>query len=313
MTKSKSHLLRASPETVHWGYFDAKIPPVLTVASGDRVTIETMSGVPDVMPGPPFEVPPELRALHERAEPRLGAHIMTGPVEVAGAEPGDVLEVRIIEIEPRIDWGFTYIKPLLGTIPEDFPKIHLLHSAIDREARMATLPWGLKLPLSPFFGVIGVAPPPVYGAITSVVPREHGGNLDNKELVPGATLYLPVWVEGARFSVGDGHGVQGDGEVCITALETCLRGTFELRVRKDLGLRFPRAETPTHYISMGLDADLDDAAKQALREMIALITERSGLSREDAYILCSLAADLRVTQLVNGHKGVHAMLAKALV
>ena len=146
-----------------------------------------------------------------------------------------------------------------------------------------------------------------------MTPREFGGNMDNKELVAGTTLYLPVWTEGALFSAGDGHAVQGDGEVCLTAIEASLSGTFELVVRKDLSLKFPRAESPTHYITMGMNEDLDDAAKQALREMIALVGEVAGLSPEDAYTLCSLAADLRVTQLVDGNKGIHAMLDKAVL
>jgi acetamidase/formamidase len=135
--------------------------------------------------------------------------------------------------------------------------------------------------------------------------------MDNKELAAGTTLYLPVFNPGALFSAGDGHAVQGDGEVCLTALETCMTGTFELIVRKDLSLAMPRAETPGHYLTMGMNEDLDDAAKQALREMIALIRERANLSAEDAYTLCSLMADLRITQLVDGNKGVHAMLPKA--
>jgi len=167
--------------------------------------------------------------------------------------------------------------------------------------------------LQPFFGVMGVAPPREWGAITSIIPRQHGGNLDNKELGAGATLYLPIHVEDALFSAGDGHGVQGDGEVCVTAIETALKGTFELILRTDLSLSMPRAETPTHFITMGLNPDLDDAATEAVRDMIALICERTNLSAEDAYTLCSLAADLRVTQIVNHNKGVHMMLEKSLV
>jgi acetamidase/formamidase len=173
------------------------------------------------------------------------------------------------------------------------------------------LPWGLELPLKPFFGVMVVGPPHAWGPVASPPPRRNGGNIDNKELVAGATLYLPIHVDGALFSVGDGHGVQGDGEVCITAIETGLIGTFELHVRDDMRLEWPMAETPTDFITMGFDPDLDDAAVIALREMIKLICTRSGLSREDAYTLCSLAADLRVTQLVNGAKGIHVVLNKA--
>jgi acetamidase/formamidase len=177
----------------------------------------------------------------------------------------------------------------------------------------ATMPWGAKVPLAPFFGIIATAPPALYGKITSMIPREFGGNIDNKELVAGTTLYLPVFVPGALFSVGDGHAVQGNGEVCLTALETALGGTFELIVRKGMNLRTPRAETPTHYMTMAFDSDLDDAAKQAVREMISLIREKAGLSAEDAYTLMSLACDLSVTQLVDGNKGIHAMIAKSIV
>jgi acetamidase/formamidase len=175
------------------------------------------------------------------------------------------------------------------------------------------MPWGMELPLAPFFGVMGTAPPAHWGRVSSLIPRAFGGNIDNKELGAGATLYLPVFVEGALFSCGDGHGAQGDGEVCITAIETALEGTFEFHLREDLSFAMPRAETRTHHITMGIDPDLDICAKDALREMIGLITERTKLSREEAYMLCSLAADLRVTQTVNGNKGIHCMLPKTLV
>jgi acetamidase/formamidase len=178
---------------------------------------------------------------------------------------------------------------------------------------IGTMPWGLELKLRPFFGVMGVAPPPGWGRATSVMPQPFGGNMDNKELIAGTTLFLPVFTEGALFSCGDGHGVQGDGEVCITAIETALRGTFEFIVRDDLSLSTPRAETTTHYITMGFDPSLDECARIALRDMIALIGEVAGLSREDAYMLCSLAADLHVTQTVNMNKGVHMMIEKALL
>ena len=143
--------------------------------------------------------------------------------------------------------------------------------------------------------------------------RKHGGNLDNKELVAGSTLYLPVFNEGALFSCGDGHGAQGDGEVCVTAIETALQGRFRLTVLKDRGLSYPQAETPSHVITMGMAPDLDRCAEMALREMIALVSERAGISREDAYVLCSLAGDLRITQTVNREKGVHMMMAKDLI
>ena len=175
------------------------------------------------------------------------------------------------------------------------------------------MPWGTELALAPFFGVMGVAPPAALGTIGSKEPRLHGGNLDLKELVAGSTLFLPVWTPGACFSVGDGHGVQGDGEVCVTALEMCLDGRFTFVLHKGDGLRYPRAETPTHFISVGLHESMDQAMKTALREMIAFICGRSNLSREQAYAFCSLAVDFRVTQSVNGEKGVHGMLRKGLL
>lgn len=306
------HRLASSPETCHWGIFDATLPPVLTIASGDTVTVETISGGPDVMPSAPYEVLPELRAVHARV-PRGPGHILTGPIRIEGAQIGDVLEIKVEAVEPRQDWGWMCIRPLRGTLPEDFPEFHLAHHKIDKAANVTRLPWGMTVPLAPFFGVMGVAPPKAWGRIDTIVPRDHGGNIDLKEMTAGSTLYLPVWVEGANFSVGDGHGVQGDGEVCLTALETALTGTFTLTVRKDLKFKFPRAETPTHLITLGLNEDLDDAAKQALREMITLIRERTNITAEEAYMLCSLAVDLRVTQTVDGNKGIHAMLRKSLL
>ena len=184
---------------------------------------------------------------------------------------------------------------------------------VDKEKNEGELPWGTKLPLKPFFGVMGCAPPKNWGMITSIIPRAHGGNMDNKELVCGTSLFLPIFVEGANFSAGDGHGCQGDGEVCVTAIETALEGKFRLTIRDDLSLNLPQAETPSHFITMAFDEDLDDAAKEALRQMITLITQRTNLSKSQAYSLCSLAADLRVTQIVNGNKGIHVMLPKVVL
>ena len=310
-----THRIPATPETIRWGIFAAAFPPLLTVQSGDTVVLECLSGTPEMLPPAErgFTIPPALAAIHAANPPRMAGHILTGPVAIAGAEPGDTLEVHIDAIELGADWGFCGFRPLAGTLPEDFPEAWVSHIAIDRAKRIGTLPWGPALPLSPFFGVMGVAPPPAYGAISTKEPREHGGNLDNKELSAGSTLFLPVWVPGANFSAGDGHGVQGDGEVCINALETCLTGTFTFTLHKNTGLRYPRGETATHYISMGMNEDLDLAMKQALREMIAFICIRTNLSRQQAYATCSLAVDFHVTQTVNGEKGVHGMLRKGLL
>ncbi|WP_298883527.1 acetamidase/formamidase family protein [uncultured Bradyrhizobium sp.] len=308
------HHLHASAETCHWGFFEARLKPVLRVASGDEVTIDTISGGPEVIPDRGrFHVPPEMSEVHAKPDRMVPGHILTGPIAVDGTEPGDVLQIDILDIQLRQDWGWNLIKPLAGTLPDDFHETRLLNIPLDRERMVGRMPWGLDLPLKPFFGVMGVSPPPGWGRISSLVPRAMGGNLDNKELGSGATLYLPVFVPGAMFSCGDGHGVQGDGEVCVTAIETALQGRFRLTLRKDLQFTYPRAETPTHYITMAMDPDLDQCAVRALRDMIVLLGETRNLSREDAYTLCSLAADLRVTQTVNGSKGIHCMIEKAIV
>jgi acetamidase/formamidase len=314
------HFVPATPQTVRFGMFDAAFEPVLTVESGDTVTLECMSGGPEVMPEPGsgFDIPEALQAIHAARLERIGPHILTGPVAVAGAEPGDMLEVRIERVEPAANWGYCAIRPLAGTLPQDFPVRYVSHIPVDRQGGTCKPDWGPELALSPFFGTVGVAPPAVYGRISSREPREHGGNIDNRELVAGSTLFLPVWVPGANFSAGDGHGLQGDGEVCVNALEMCLTGDFTLILHKGGGLeapvlRWPRAETASHYITMGLNADLDLALEQALREMIAFITARSGLTREQAYQFCSLAVDFRITQSVNGEKGVHGLLKRGLL
>lgn len=304
------HRLEAGPDTVHWGYFDAALPPVLTVERGDRVTISTVSGPPDVMPAPPLVVPEALRAVQAQVPNRLPGHMCTGPVAVRGARAGAVLQVEIESIELHYEWGYTYAAPLKGALPEEVAERHLIHIPLDRTRMTGRLPWGLELPLRPFFGVMAVAPPPAWGMVSTLPPRRNGGNLDNKELVAGTTLYLPIHLDGANFSVGDGHGVQGDGEVCVTAIETGLVGTFRLTVRDDMALAWPQAETPDHVVTMAFDPDLDDCARIALRLMIDLVVARTGLARAEAYMLCSLAADLRITQLVNGNNGVHCMLPK---
>jgi acetamidase/formamidase len=310
----KTHHLDAAPETVHWGYFDANLKPLITIDSGDEVVISTASGGPGQLPKPGsgLTIPDVLPAIHARVSPKLGGpHILTGPVAIRGAKAGQVLEVRIKAVELNCDWGYNIIRPLGGALPDDFAEQRLIHIPLDKKRMVGRLPWGLELPLKPFFGIMAVAPPAAWGPVSSPPPRRNGGNLDNKELVAGTTLYLPIHTDGALFSCGDGHGVQGDGEVCITAIETGLTGTFELHVRNDMSLEWPMAETPTHVMTMAFDPDLDDCVVIALRDMIKLICARTGISREDAYTLCSLAADLRVTQVVNGSKGIHVMLEKA--
>ena len=305
-----SHHLPSTPETVRWGMFDASFPPVLDVESGDVVTVDCLSGEPDDLPEG-FSILQEHRDVLARCEKGPGPHLITGPIGVRGARPGDALEVRILDIGLRQDWGWNVIMPGLGTLPEDFPNKRRVHIPLDTASLEAMMPWGSRLKLRPFMGIMASAPPPEWGRINSIAPRAHGGNIDNKELIPGTVLYLPVWAEGGSFLTGDGHALQGDGEVSLTAIETSLTGTFQLILHKGMRLALPRAETPTHHLTMAFHPDLDEAVKIALREMIALICDRTRLSREDAYMLCSLAADLRVTQTVDMNKGIHVMLPKA--
>ncbi|HMF93085.1 MAG TPA: acetamidase/formamidase family protein [Vicinamibacterales bacterium] len=313
----RTHDLKLLPENVHWGYYDPAVKPVLRIASGDTVRVEAMvarglqrlraAGVRE------DEIPDALKVVERTVTERgPGAHPLTGPIYVEGAEPGDALEVKIVAFEFLHPYGVSGFIPGGGTLPEDFPyvKFHLVR--FDSRAGTATFAPGVTLKLAPFFGSIGVAPNPLVGRISSGPPGPHAGNLDNKELVAGSTLYIPVQVPGALLSMGDGHAMQGDGEVTLTALETSLRGTVQIAVRKGPRLRWPRAETPTHYIAMGLHTDLDEAAKLATREMIDFLVAEKKMSRDEAYVLCSVAADLHVTQLVDGTKGVHAMLAKAI-
>jgi acetamidase/formamidase len=195
---------------------------------------------------------------------------------------------------------------------EDFPQGANKIIPLDTKRNVAQFSDRIEIPLRPFFGSMGVAPPEAAGRVSSAPPGTHAGNLDNKDLVAGTTLFIPVHAPGALFQVGDGHAGQGNGEVDITALETSLVGTFQFVVRKDLHLDAPRGETPTHYIAMGLNSDLTEALKMAVRQAIAFLVTEKHLSREDAYMLCSVGVDFNVTQAVDGTKGVHAMIPKSI-
>src|SRR4051794_3358150 len=316
-TQGRTHDLTLAPEHVHWGYYDAAVKPVLRVASGDTVRVEAMiaRGLPRLYAAgvKDDEIPDALKVIERTITERgPGAHPLAGPIFVEGAEPGDVLEVKIVGFEFLHPYGVSGFIPGSGTLPDDFPYAKFRLVRFDPRAGTAQFAPGVTLKLAPFWGSIGVAPNPLVGRISSGPPGPHAGNLDNKELVAGSTLYIPVQVSGALVSLGDGHAMQGDGEVTLTALETSLRGTVQVTVRKDLHVRWPRAETPTHYIAMGLHTDLDEAAKLATREMVDFLAAEKKMSRDDAYVLCSIAVDLHVTQLVDGTKGVHAMLAKSI-
>jgi len=307
---SSHHELPARVGTVHWGYYDAALDPVLTITSGDTVTVHTLSGTPDDLPveGAGFSLLPEHRQVLEGTKRGPGPHLLTGPVAVDGAAPGDSLKIEILDIKLRQDWAFNKILPLFGALPDDFPEARRIHIAIDRERGRVRMPWGLEFPAAPFFGCMGTAPPAGWGRQTSIVPRAFGGNMDNRDLVAGTTLHLPVFHAGGLFSAGDGHAAQGHGEVNVTAVETALTGTFRLTLEKNTQIELPWAETPDYVMTMGFDEDLDDAVKQALRAMIRLVRARVGLSADDAYTLCSVAGDLIVTQVVDGNKGIHMML-----
>ncbi len=309
------HKLLAAAGTVHRGIFDAAIAPVLTIASGDVVEITTLSGAEEDLPeaNSGFTVSAAHKAVLSNVAPGEGPHFMTGPIAISGAMPDDELMVEVLAMELAENWGWNQTRPGKGTLPDDFPETRRIHVGIDRNRGVVTMPWGLELSAAPFFGIIGVAPLPADGRLTSVIPRAWGGNIDNKNLGAGATLHLPVFNPGALLSAGDGHAIQGDGEVCLTAIETGLRGTLRLTVAKGTGITQPWAETPTHWITMAFDRDLDIAAQSAVRDMVKLIVQRGGLSAADAYTLCSVAADLHVTQLVNVNKGAHMMLAKSLL
>ena len=310
------HEFKASPETIHWGYYDAAVEPALRIKEADSVTVETVSlplmysdltslGLDEE------KIPKDFRRIYSEVRERgPGPHILTGPILVEGAEPRDVLEVEIKKIELPLPFGYNTIRPSSGTIPEDFPYSNLKIIRFDLESRMANFSKDIKISLRPFFGSMGVAPPQSIGRISSRPPGFHGGNLDNKELVEGSKLYLPIHAKGALFSIGDGHALQGDGEVNSTAVETSMRGTLQFKIRRDLDMRWPLGETQTHIISMGFHEDLDEAARMALRNMIDYLTINKGLDRDEAYTLSSIAVDFHITQTVNRVKGVHGLLPK---
>lgn len=309
--------LKPTPKTVTWGYYSANATPVLRIHSGDTVEIQTLitsspkrledAGVPAA------DVELSLREIFDQVKDKgPGGHILTGPVYVEGAEPGDVLEVRIETIRLAIPYAYNAFGPGRGFLPDDFPYGRMKIIPLDARRMVAHFSDGIEIPLHPFFGSLGDAPPEAAGRISSAPPWMHSGNLDNKLLVAGTTLYIPVNAPGALFWAGDGHAGQGDGEVDITALETSLIGTFQLIDRKDMHLLWPRAETPDSYITMGIHEDLEKATEMAVHEMLDFLMHEKHLSRDDAYMLESVAADLHISELVDGNKVVSMVLPKAV-
>lgn len=313
------HSLPATPQTVAYGFYWSEAAPVLRIASGDIVEVTTMlTNVPARLEQagvPPGDIEPELRDIvaqvtGERRGP--GGHILTGPIHVEGADSGDVLEVKVLSIDLKIPYGYNGCSGFLRDLCDrSQPTTRII--PLDGRRMVGTFAPGIEVPLKPFFGSMGVAPPPARGRVSSNPPDIHAGNLDNKELVAGTTLYIPVHVKGALFAVGDGHAAQGDGEVDQTAIETSLWGRLQFTVRKDMRLEWPRGETPTHWITMGMDTSLTRATQIAVQEMVRLLMEKTGLSQTAAYQLASIAADLRITQLVDGNVGTHMMVEKRLL
>jgi acetamidase/formamidase len=311
------HKLPATPQTVAYGYYWSEARPVLRIASGDIIDVETMlTNTPNRLEAAgfaPAEIQQSLRDIVAQVTDRgPGGHILTGPVFVEGADSGDVLEVKVLSIDLAIPYGYNGCSGFARDLCDrSQPTTRIIR--LDAQRMIGHFSEGIEVPLKPFFGSMGVAPPSSRGRVSSNPPDIHAGNLDNKELIAGTTLYIPVHVKGALFEVGDGHAAQGDGEVDQTAIETSLRGRLQLTVRKDMKLEWPRAETPTHWIAMGMDSVLTKATRIAIEQMVKLLMEKKGLTQTAAYQLASIAADLRITQLVDGNVGVHMMVAKSLI
>ena len=310
--------LIASPENVHWGHFSADVKPAVRVNPGDIVIIEDIPRLDPVemeKRGIPAEEMSESyrRVYSEVTDRGPGPHILVGPVYVNGAEPGDVLEVRVLSVDVAYTFGYSRLSSRGGTLPGEFQRWERL-LRMDLDKKISEVAEGVVVSVAnPFFGTMGVAPEREAGRISTVPPGAYAGNMDNKDLGAGSILYIPVNVEGALFSAGDGHAVQGHGEVSINALETGLRGRFQFFVRKDMKLRWPRAETATHWIVMGLHTDLDEGMKIAVRETIDFITERfPHLSHNEAFMIASLAVDYHVSQNVDQTKGIHGMIPKSI-
>lgn len=307
--------VKATSKTVSWGYYGS-MHPAATVHSGDTVVMQTLStcGPADrlIARGVKREDIPayneEVYQNYPAAEKGPGGHILTGPVEIAEAEPGDVLEVQILKVDIDANFACNGFGLHRGFLPMEFPYSRNRIIPLDREKMIGHFAPGIDIPLHPFFGSMGVAG--TAGKVGSTEPFAHAGNMDNKELVAGTTLYIPVAAKGAMFEAGDGHAGQGNGEVDITAMETFLTGTFRFVVHKKKQMNWPRAETPTHYITMGFSPDLKEATEHALRDMIDFLVEEKHMKRDDAYMLSSVAVDLDITELVDGNVGVHAMCPK---
>ena len=315
----RTHVVESNRETVRLGVFDETLPPIVTIESGDWVSFpNTWSHfMNELQPGVPVARLAELRA----SNPGRGPHSIIGPIVVWDAEPGDVVEIRYRRLHP-VAWGAVFNNPgALGTglLPQDFTQGQIKYVDLDLTQMEAKFAPDITIPLTPFQGTLGVAPPDGFfpplspGVTSSVPPGPHGGNLDLRELTEGSVLYLPVWKTGALIYTGDSHAVQGDGEISLTALETRMQEVLiQVVLHKQKNFQWPVAETATHWITMGLDKDLNAAMALAARNAIDFLASRAKLTPHDAYALCSVAVSFRVTQVVDIVRGVHAMIPKSL-
>lgn len=314
----RTHRLLATPATVAYGYYSATAKPALRIASGDIIDVDTLlTNTPAGLTRAGVSAAKIQQSLTNIVNEVVGdargpgGHILTGPVYVEGAAPGDVLEVKILSIDLAIDYAYNGCSGFVAANcdPSAPQKIVQLNS---KTMTGEFLP-GIVVPLKPFFGSMGVAPAPELRRVSSNPPGRHAGNLDNRELVAGSTLYIPVFAEGALFEIGDGHAAQGDGEVDQTGLETSLRGRLQLTVRKGMKLTWPRAETASDYISMASDEDLKVATTLAIQEMIDFLSATKNMTKHQAYQLVSVAGNVAITQLVDRPVyGVHVKLPKAI-
>lgn len=327
-----------TPETAILGHYSATKTPVLTVKSGAIVKIDggggsrwqdqdpnawlKENGINATVENTPAiaETIKVLKETKNRLPPPPGSpagtggggHMLVGPIFIEGAEPGDSLEVRILDVTPRIPYGTVGASPGRGGLPDLVPRpwFRVIHLDLKRNA--GVFDPKTEVPLGPFNGVMATCPPDSEPLRRSGPPGAFGGNLDCKELVAGSTLYLPVFQKGALFYTGDCHAAQGDGEVTINAIETANAATFQFILHKGKKLNAPRAETATHYLSFGLDPDLDAAMRMATIQTIEFLQEHRKYDWFEAYALTSIGIDFRVTQVVDGTLGIHSMIPKKL-
>src|SRR5688572_26242169 len=317
----------STPANVIRGHIPADLPPIMRVKPGQLVTIDTLSHQGLNTGDDPIaffarggiksdEVLKDAVDVYGRVKPPpgMGTHVLTGPVYIEGAEPGDMLEVRVIDVRFRVPYGVNFSNKGVGVLPELLTEPVFRIIRLDTERRVALLTPEIEVPLAPFMGIMAVAPPPDVKFTSSRPPGAFGGNLDLKQLTAGSTVYLPVYNPGALFFTGDAHAAQGDGEVDGTAIETSLTPVFQFFVHKAKGksLKWPRAETPTHYISMGIDRDLNLALKHAVQETVDFLMQEKGVDAKTAYAIASIAVDFRVAEAVNLNQMVYGMIPKNL-